>query len=157
MSFQAKVQEWMEKTFHYQMNPYLEAEAKSEETRLLRFLEESLELCQAAGLSKLQVYNVFEYVYKRPPGQPAQEVGGVMITLAAYCNRANIDMVTEGWREYYRIDMPEMREKIRNKQATKPNGLVGEEKKLICVNHGIATYQNTQDLVFRCAICGEPV
>lgn len=84
-----------------------------------RFLEEVLELLQAHGYDRTRVPTLTEYVYSRPVGDPRQEVGGVMITLAGYCYIAGINMQAEGVRELQRIMQPEVMQRIREKQASK--------------------------------------
>jgi hypothetical protein len=88
--------------------------------RTHRFLEEALELAQSTGCSKEAAHELVEYVFNRPKGESAQEVGGVMVTLAALCNSIGTWMIRDGEMELYRINQPEIIEKIRNKNATKP-------------------------------------
>jgi len=83
-----------------------------------RFLEETLELVQACGCSADEAHQLVDYVYGRPVGEKDQEVGGVMITLAALCLANGLDMHEAGERELARIWT--MVEKIRAKQAAKP-------------------------------------
>jgi hypothetical protein len=87
-----------------------------------RFLEEALELVQACGCSRNDALQLVDYVYNRPVGEPSQEVGGVMVTLAALCLAESLDMHGAGETELARISPPEIVEKIRLKQATKPKG-----------------------------------
>jgi NTP pyrophosphatase (non-canonical NTP hydrolase) len=87
--------------------------------RIMRFLEEALELAQALGMTEAECQRVARYVFSRPIGQPGQEVGGVMVTLAALCHKTGIDMQGEADREAARIDTSEMRLKIFEKQAFK--------------------------------------
>ena len=123
MNYQLKISEWMEKTFSQDYKTTNPDDAHHSHTRILRFMEEAIELFQAEGLSREKFNEVADYVWNRPQGQINQEVGGVMVTLTAYCISKNIDLMTEGWREFYRIDTEEMRAKIRKKQEEKPNGL----------------------------------
>lgn len=51
-----------------------------------RFLEEALELVQSLGCTANEAHRVVDYVFSRPVGEPAQELGGVMVTLATLCN-----------------------------------------------------------------------
>lgn len=83
-----------------------------------RFLEEALELVQSIGCTRDDVIMLVNYVYEREIGQPRQEVGGVMITLAALCNANGLSMDECGEDELERIW--EKMERIRRKQATKP-------------------------------------
>lgn len=87
-----------------------------------RFIEEALELAQATGYTADRAHALVRYVYGRPAGEPGQEVGGVMVTLAALCNVHGIDIEAEATREVDRITTPEMVAKIRAKQASKPTG-----------------------------------
>lgn len=50
--------------------------------RALRMLEEAIELGQACSLDKETVHLLVDKVFERPVGDPAQELGGVMLTLA---------------------------------------------------------------------------
>ena len=84
-----------------------------------RLLEEVLELLQAHGYDRIRVATLVDYVYGRPVGDPPQEVGGVMVTLAAYCMVTGLDMHAEGDRELARVTQPEVMAKIRRKQEAK--------------------------------------
>lgn len=85
-----------------------------------RFLEEALELVQATGCTKEDARQLVDYVFDRPVGERQQEVGGVMVTLAALCNALKLSMDDAAdWelaRNWQRV------EAIRHKQATKPAG-----------------------------------
>jgi hypothetical protein len=84
-----------------------------------RFMEEALELMQSTGCTKADVLTLVDYVYGRPVGDQSQEVGGVMVTLAALCLAAGLDMHDCGDAELARIW--EKIDKIRAKRATKNN------------------------------------
>jgi hypothetical protein len=113
--FQDLVGQWMHECFD--ANLYTNMQERGD-----RFLEEAIEMLQSKGYDKNRVARLVEYVYNRPVGEPAQEVGGVMVTLAGFCHVAGIDMDDASWSEYRRICKPEVMEKIRKKQATK-NGI----------------------------------
>jgi len=83
-----------------------------------RFLEESLELVQACDCTVSEAHQLVDYVYGRPTGEKIQEVGGVMVTLAALCLAQKIDMAECGEVELKRIWTKV--EQIRDKQAAKP-------------------------------------
>lgn len=83
-----------------------------------RFLEESLELVQSKGLTASEAHQLVDYVFNRPVGEPYQEVGGVMITLAALCLAAKLNMHDAGETELKRIWTKI--DQIRQKQAAKP-------------------------------------
>lgn len=51
-------------------------------TRALRLLEEAMELAQAQDIELVTAIKVLYHVYSRPKGEPAQELGGIL--MAAY-------------------------------------------------------------------------
>ena len=71
------VERWTVRTFGPEM--------MTPHERVLRVLEEALELAQAEGLPVLETTRMVDYVYARPAGAPAQEVGGLRLTILAYC------------------------------------------------------------------------
>lgn len=111
MPFQQRVQPWMQACF----GPVISADTKE---RNHRFFEESTELVQATGMTVSEAHQLVDYVYGRPAGEPAQEVGGVMVTLAALCLAQGMDMREAGETELARIWTKV--EQIRAKQAAKP-------------------------------------
>lgn len=114
-SFQQWVGIWMQKCF----GPKISADRLE---RGDRFLEEVFELLQSGGYPPERVDALRQYVWSRAVGEPSQEVGGVMITLAAYCLAHELDMYEAGQVELARISTPETIAKIRAKQAAKPTG-----------------------------------
>ncbi|MBN9529772.1 MAG: hypothetical protein J0H82_26430 [Alphaproteobacteria bacterium] len=114
-SFQARVAPWILDCF----GPVV---AKDRQERGDRLLEEVLELLQSGGYPPERVAALVAYVYGRPAGEPAQEVGGVMVTLAAYCLAHELDMHEAGDAELSRVSEPATIARIRAKQAAKPTG-----------------------------------
>ena len=114
-SFQDRVASWMLTCF----GPEIAADRLE---RGDRFLEEALELLQSGAYPRDRILALVDYVYGRPAGEPRQEVGGVMVTLAAYCLAHDLDMHDAAESELTRILQPEIVEKIRAKQAAKPTG-----------------------------------
>jgi hypothetical protein len=110
-SFQARVYEWMKDCFK-------KPDALLPEHRAFRFIEEALELVQAVGTSRAEVLRVVEYVYGRPAGQDAQEIGGVMVTLAGLATSRALILNDCADEELSRcvINL----ERIRAKDLTKP-------------------------------------
>ena len=88
--------------------------------RIFRFLEEALELVQSLNCSKEDALKLVDYVYDRPIGEPLQEVGCTMVTLAMLCNYAGLNLQKGAFDELQRIHQPEVIEKILAKNATKP-------------------------------------
>ena len=109
--FQTRVLPWLLECFGQEI-------ASDAKERNHRFLEESLELVQACGCTQSEAHQLVNYVYGRDVGEKHQEVGGVMVTLAALCLAQQLDMHNCGEVELARIWT--MVEKIRAKQAAKP-------------------------------------
>lgn len=110
---QQRVAPWMEACFGPEIsNDRLE--------RGDRLLEEVLELLQSGDYPKERIAALTDYTYGREKGDPFQEAGGVMITVAAYCLAHGLDMHAAGEAELARIWTK--LDKIRAKQAAKPTG-----------------------------------
>jgi NTP pyrophosphatase (non-canonical NTP hydrolase) len=110
-SLQIRVHPWLVQCFGPEV-AYDKAE------RSHRFIEESLELVQACGATRDECLQLVDYVYGCPAGERTQEVGGVLITLAALCIAHGVDMSKCGEVELARIWTKI--DRIREKQATKP-------------------------------------
>lgn len=111
--FQQRVQPWMLVCFGEEI-------AADRIERNHRFFEEATELVQALGMTASEAHQLVDYTFSRPVGEPSQEVGGSMVTLAALCLANGIDMHLCGEQELDRINNPFTIEKIRAKQASKP-------------------------------------
>jgi hypothetical protein len=111
-SFQHRVSEWMGGCFL----PSLYSNMTERGDRLL---EEVLELLQSKNYDRRRIATLVDYVWSRPVGEPVQEVGGVMVTLAGFCWIAGLDMHVAGESELARINLPEVMDKIRRKQEAK--------------------------------------
>lgn len=110
-SFQERVDPWLLQCFG-------ESISRNKLERNHRFIEESIELVQSLGCTKEDVLMLVDYVFDRPLGDPYQEVGGVMVTLAALCLANDLDMHDDGEIELNRI-WGKM-DVVRQKQLTKP-------------------------------------
>lgn len=76
--------------------------------RAFRFIEESIELVQAIGLSSSDVVWILRHVYGRPTGDYSQEMGGVTITLEALAEHLSVDLNRQSDLEWERInDLPQ--------------------------------------------------
>lgn len=111
-TFQRRVGDWADACFGAEM-------AAEPAERTQRFLEESLELSQACGITREEVDQLADYVFGRPVGEKAQEVGGVMTTLAALCRVQGLELMLSGEAELQRIWGKI--DAIRAKRATKPD------------------------------------
>ena len=107
--FDLRVGDWMEACFGAEIS-------RDVTEHNHRFLEEALELVQTGGFTASEAHQLVDYVFGRPVGKAGQEVGGVMVTLAALCLARAIDMtaVAERERVWQKIAV------IREKQAGKP-------------------------------------
>ena len=88
--------------------------------RILRFLEEAVELAQAELMTHAQARTVVDYVFGKPPGDPEKEVGGVGVTLLAYCAARGFSADAAEEREFDRvqtIDPVRFRERQNKKAA----------------------------------------
>lgn len=112
-TLQARVDPWLLECFGEEI-------ARDGVERNHRFLEESLELAQSCGCTEEDARALVAYVYGRPKGDAYQEVGGVLITLAALCLAHGFDMHAAGEEELARIWGAI--DKIRAKRASKPKG-----------------------------------
>ena len=105
--FQDRVQPWMQACFG--------AEISADRIeRNHRFLEEALELVQSNGCTVSEAHQLVDYVFGRAVGEPAQEAGGVMVTLAALCLASGLDMHKAGEVELARISVPETMARVRS-------------------------------------------
>ena len=111
--FQHRVRGWMHQCFGV-------AVSSDKIERGDRLLEETLELLQASDYPEERVTALTRYVFDRPTGELFQEAGGVMVTLAAFCETHDIDMSEAAETELKRIWTKI--EQIRAKQAAKPVG-----------------------------------
>jgi hypothetical protein len=103
---------WLSATFH---PVFLEPPE-----RVIRLLEEALELYQSEGASRAKAHALIDYVFDRPVGDPFQELGGVMICAAGYAAVKGFALFEAWITEQERIVDPEMILKIRAKHAAKP-------------------------------------
>jgi len=87
--------------------------------RVIRFLEEAIELAQSEGMPIETLLAVVRHVYSKPAGSISQEVGGVGITLLAYCEYIGISADAcelAEWERISAIDVNYFRQR-QNKKA----------------------------------------
>lgn len=111
-SFQDRVFDWARDCFG-------ERDTTSPDMRTYRFLEEALELAQACGCDRGTAARVLDYVYGRPAGVVAQEVGGTMVSLAVLCQAFHLGMSRCAEDELTRVLWKI--EHIRARHAAKPD------------------------------------
>lgn len=71
--------------------------------RGIRHAEEAIELAQAAGAPREMVHKLVDYIYDRPAGDLAQEIGGSGLTLLALAAAAGLSADKEEAREVARV------------------------------------------------------
>lgn len=111
-SLQDMVIQWLENCFG-------RGAAESKNERRFRFMEEAVELFQAAGGTPDEIHRVIEHVYSKPPGQVSQEIAGCYSTLLAFAHSYNIDAEAELRFELNRVSTPEAMRTIRAKSKRK--------------------------------------
>lgn len=110
--YQARIARWVRNVFGPEI-------ATNKQERCLRLVEEAVELAQACEVDLAQLHKLLDYVYSRPVGDPAQEVAGTMVTLAAAASALDVDLQAVSLAEADRVETPEIIEKVRNRQAEK--------------------------------------
>lgn len=113
-TYKERVADWMLACF----GPEVTAD-KTE--RCFRFGEEALELTQSLGATREAMHALVDYVFGRKIGEPAQELGGVVVTLQALANAADLDVMACAQNEISRCE--ENIERIRAKHLSKPAGI----------------------------------
>lgn len=94
---------------------------KDSKVRAARHAEEAIELAQAFDVSKEDMQKVLDIVYSRPPGDPEQEAGGSLMTLAVLCESHDWNMNGLGRRELVRVtSKPKEHFQKRNAEKVHP-------------------------------------
>jgi hypothetical protein len=88
-NFQERVHYWVEAAFGTEA-------AQDKMERVHRFIEEALELAQSLGCSPSEAHQLVDYVFSRGVGDPLQELGGTMTTIAALSAIHGLDMEQAG-------------------------------------------------------------
>ena len=71
--------------------------------RSLRFLEEAIELYQAAGGNLDQAHKLLDFIFARPVGELSKEIGAVVLSLLSVAAAAGWDADEEEQREVDRV------------------------------------------------------
>lgn len=110
--FQNRVAKWCAECFG-------RTTAENPAERNWRFLEEALELVQSLGGNAEDAHKLVDYVFARESGDPAQEIGGTMVTLAALASASQLQLNNHAMAELQRIEQPDVMNSIRVKHAEK--------------------------------------
>lgn len=95
-------------------------EATSIPQRGVRLLEEAIEAFQACGGDEAIAHKLVSFVFSRPPGTVAQELGGVAVTTLLLAAAAGVSADEEECREMHRVlskPLREFTERNANKNA----------------------------------------
>jgi len=114
------MRKFQQDTAKWSLEAFGEMTANDRIERNHRFLEEALELVQSLDCTREEAHQLVDYVFGRPVGDPPQEVGGVMVTVAALCSANKMSLAECAEVELDRIKQPYIMKKIRAKQAAKP-------------------------------------
>jgi hypothetical protein len=109
--YQRRVVDWLRRSFG-------DATTDDLRERRLRFLEEALELHQACGGTVGELSTLAAHVHDRPAGEPGQEIGGVVLCLAALATAVGVDVETAMTNEIERVEL--RTDEVRAKHAAKP-------------------------------------
>lgn len=87
--------------------------ANSVPQRAVRFLEEAVEAYQAAGADKEMAHKLIDFVFDRPKGDLAKEIGQCGLTLLGFAAAAKLDADKEEYREVSRVVIMDPREHVQ--------------------------------------------
>lgn len=119
LAYQLATGVWVEAAFEDRKNADGEDVVTSLNERNYRGFEENCELYQSGGMTREQMHKIVDMVQDKPVEPMIEkEVGGVLSTLAAFCNARSIDMwkcaIAGLKRNWDQIDA------IRDRQKKKP-------------------------------------
>ncbi len=87
--------------------------------RLVALSEEVIELGQVEGMTEEHWHGIIKQVYSKPVGKRSQELGGVLMCLAAYLVFSGQDGFSAFTKELIRCEDPVTQAKIREKAKQK--------------------------------------
>lgn len=93
-------QEWV---FDWVTEAFGAEHANSLPARSTRFLEEAIELYQAAGGDLAMAHKLLDFVFSRPIGELPKEIGAVGLTLLSVAAAAGVNCDAEELREVDRV------------------------------------------------------
>lgn len=112
---QEAMADWLARAFENRVPAHLRGREGA-----LRVLEEAYELAQAEGVTPDDATRLQTYVYARPAGVAAQEVGGIRVALLAYATEKSLSVDRAEQHELaYVLAKPleAVRERAREKHA----------------------------------------
>lgn len=94
--------------------------------RVMRVLEEAIELAQAEKITREEAEMLMQYVYMRPIGTIENEAGGVMVCMIAWAHTAKVDLELLLSNEVDRIEKLDPKH-VLDKQRMKVQNRIGLE------------------------------
>ena len=119
MSYQDRVRYWVTEVFG-------DESLRNVQERALRFVEEAIELAQVCRMPQEKVHRLVDYVFSRKVGEAAQEIGGCFVTLHALSSCLNVNSEAALETELERIQTPEAKARIRQRQNEKREAFLAE-------------------------------
>jgi len=107
-----------------------QGQASSVVQRGLRMLEEAIEAYQAAGCDPAQAHKLIDFVFARPTGQLAKEIGQLGLTTLALANAASISADFEEVREVERVLAKPVEHYTARNQAKNDAGFIAPAAEL---------------------------
>jgi hypothetical protein len=95
------------------------AQRHDPEERIIRTLEELMELAQTENVTREQMHALVDQVMDKPVGDREQELGGTLVTLSSYMAVRGLDGVDCFQREFVRCNEPKVIAKIQEKHKHK--------------------------------------
>lgn len=105
-------------------------QASSIEQRGIRLLEEAIEAYQACGASADMAHKMVDYIFARPAGTIAQELGGVGVTALALANAAGVSADECEAKEVARVLAKPLTHFAARNQAKNDAGFIAAAGKL---------------------------
>lgn len=97
--------------------------AKLRSERLLRFVEEAIELAHAEGMEREVFNRVADRVYSRPAGDTPKEIGQVQACLETFAENIGLSSAEEAQREFERVQSIPQEEWTRRHSAKQAIGI----------------------------------
>lgn len=85
--------------------------------RMLRFVEEAIELAHAEGMERDVLNKIAERVYARPAGNVGEEIGQAQACLETFAENIGLSSDEEAQREWVRVREIPIEEWTRRHQA----------------------------------------
>jgi NTP pyrophosphatase (non-canonical NTP hydrolase) len=109
--------------------------AKLRSERMLRFVEEAIELAHAEGMERSTLDLVANRVYSCPPGNVGKEIGQAQACLETFAENIGLSSTDEAEREWRRVQEIPQEEWTRRQSAKRALGIASEYPAIGQTNH----------------------